>query len=619
MRNGSSVVWLGSSIRLERRLMNLLNRTFLTALSLLFVSPLAIASHAEFSQADLEKIVVELDKVIPENKNFKYPIKCTLVDKNEVNAYAHVEKEGKDYRAAMVVFSGLVKSAKGDVKTIRAVVAHELSHLSLGHLLDTDPSARDVRNLWTRQQEYEADKYGAEALVKAGYAKKDMVNMLLFLDRDQGREGPWLDNLTADHADPKARAAELADNPSALKALITFDTALAYEDDRNHLYTKKLFDDAVMQWPDLKEAYINSGKCSLMFYYDNLPQAVRTSWWRPDFGPLITNIHAAIPQATEVTDEDRERWKDALKAAKLALTNNPDTVAANELMALVSVLEPDAKKDVVQSGSYWFEKFQKGADKVTSLRYANNAAVGYQRTGNVSQAYFIIIAAQKAAGIFNSALGENLGLVKVTGRSKDDDTLAANVLFTWLSNTPPVSPRWDVVKKTFDDICATVGITAKPITQKPGALCKVTTLVTFGKELGILLPVSGVIASVGPPEKQVSFAEKWPDLLEIRWHNELLTIWTEREKVMRITSYEPGAYLQLRPIDKASDSLFKIAVGMTKAELFAIVSESSAVQKNLARGGKLDEWSYFPDLNMGVLIENDKVKAITVTPVVDEG
>ncbi len=58
---------------------------------------------------------------------------------------------------------------------------------------------------------------------------------------------------------------------------------------------------------------------------------------------------------------------------------------------------------------------------------------------------------------------------------------------------------------------------------------------------------------------------------------------------------------------------------MSKADLFAMISESASVVKNLARGGKVDAWNYFTDLNMGVLIENDKVKAITVTPVIYEG
>ncbi len=517
-------------------LLNLLKRAFFFVLPSLALSPAAFASRVEFTQADLEKMVVELDKVIPENTNFKYPIKCTLVDKDVVNAYAHVEKEGDNYRAAMVVYTGLIKHSGNDIRLVRAVVAHELSHLSRGHLTDTDPSARDLRNLWTRQQEFEADKYGAEALVKAGYSKKDMVDMLLFLDRDQGRGGHWLENLTADHADPKARAAEIAENPSALKALITFDTALAYEDARNHLYAKKLFDFAYSQWPELKEATINSGKCSLLFYYDNLPKAVRASWWRPDFGPLITNVHAAVPQATEVTDEDRERWNDALAATKKAVELNPQSQEAQELAALTLVLEPDAKKEPVKLGIDWFEAAQKSADKVAAIRFANNAGVGYQRTGDLNKAYQTIISAQKGSTVFNSALGENLGLVKVTGRTKDDDTLTANVLFTWLSNTPSASPRWATVKKTFDEICATVGVTPKEISQKPAVLCQVTTMVSSGKEIGILLPLAGMFTVIGAPDKQVSFAEKWPDLLEVRWHNELLTVWSEREKIMRITS-----------------------------------------------------------------------------------
>ncbi|HWA83933.1 MAG TPA: M48 family metalloprotease, partial [Fimbriimonadaceae bacterium] len=313
------------------------------------------ATAREFTASDLEKIVTELDKVIPENPDYKYPIKCSIVDKDEVNAYATLTKEGTAKRSTMVVFTGLVTKMDGDVRLIRAVVAHELSHLSLGHLSAIDPAARDLRNLWTRQQEYAADKSGAEALVKAGYSKKDMVDMLLFLDRNRGRAGGWLDRLTGDHADPKARAAEVSDNPAALNALLTFDTALAYEDAREHRYAQKLFDYAGSQWAALTEAYTNSAKCALLYYYDNLPKAVRTTWWRPDFGPLITNTHAPAVQAAEVTDDDRTAWKDAMTAIDKAVERNPGSEDAEELRALAQVLEPDAKKDVVQLGIDWFK------------------------------------------------------------------------------------------------------------------------------------------------------------------------------------------------------------------------------------------------------------------------
>jgi predicted Zn-dependent protease len=590
-------------------------RSFPIALSLLFLG-LALPAHAgDFTQADLEKMVAELDKAIPENPNYKYPIKCSIVEKDDVNAYATLTDEGADKRATMVVYSGLLKEVKGEERLVRAVVAHELSHLSLGHNAAIDPAARDLRNLWTRQQEFEADKTGCNALIKLGYPRKDMVDMLLFLDKNQGRKGNWLDNLTADHADPKARAAEVSAKPEALRALVAFDTALAYEDARSHLYAQRLFDYAATLWPDLTEAYVNSGKCSLLFYYDNLPKAVRDQWWRPDFGPLITTPHAPPAQAVEITDQDREAYKDAVTAITKSVDKNPGSVLAEEMLALAQVLEPDKKKETIQKGIDWFLAHAATAQGVLKLRYANNAGVGYHELGDLNKAYETIMAAQKDAHFFNPSVGENLGLVKVTGRSKDDDKLAADVLFTWLNNTPPDSPSWKTVKKTFDEVCQTAGITAKPLETKPAYLCRVVSLATSGKDLGILLPFGTYSGALGAPEKETSFTAQYPDMKEASWHDGKLTVLVERNTVMRITSYEDGAFLLLKRLDATSQDSLKIAVGMTKEQLYGILNEGAGVEKNLARGGAIDAWTYFPGLNMGVLIEDGKVKAITVTPV----
>jgi hypothetical protein len=579
---------------------------------------LALPAAAEFTQADLQKMVTELDKVIPENPKFKYPIKCSVDKDDEVNAYATLTKEGEDHRATMVVHQGLVTAIGGDERLIRAVVAHELSHLSLGHVLDIDPAARDLKNLWTRQQEFEADKYGAIALEKSGHAKKDMVDMLLFLEGRRSRNGDWLGRLTADHADPKFRAAEVSDDPTSLKALLTFDTALAYEDARSHLYAQLLFESAAEQWPALTEAYINAGKCGLLFYYDNLAVGVRNAWWRPDFGPLITTPHVASRGGSEITDEDRERYKDAMESINKAVSKNGPNSQAQELLALAQVLEPDAKKDVVDKGIAWFEAQAAASADAAKLRYANNAGLGYQREGNLQKAYETIMVAQKTTGSFNQALGENMGLVKVSGRSKEDDKLAADVMFTWLNGTTKLSDRWDTVKKTFDEVCTTAGITPKPIEPQPAYLCKVTTLVTSGKELGLFLPEAGVRDVLGTPGLRTTFTKRYPDLAELRWHEGNISVFTERGNIMRLTSYEPGAYLVLKPVDKTSQTTIQIKVGMTKAELWDSLNEKASVQKDLAKAGQVETWTYFPSLNMGVLIDGDKIKAITVSPVVGE-
>ena len=594
--------------------MKLKNLLVLT-LQLATMALAATVHAAPFTQADLEKMVVELDTAIPHNPAYLYPIKCTLVEKDDVNAYATYTPEGDKKRATMVVFTGLAKGTGDDPRLIRACVAHELTHLSKGHMTDIDPSARDLKNLWVRQQEFEADKGGAEALVKTGHSKKDMVDLLLYLDREGGRDGGWLGRLTADHADPKARAAEVSDSKDALEALVLFDTGLAFEDSRAHLYAQGLFKAAAAYWPALTEAHINTARCALMYYYDELPKAVRLDWWRPDFGPLLTVPHVS-PQAAEITDQDRENWKDALAEAGNAVAKNPKSDEAAALLALTKVLEPDGKKDVLKEGVDWFASHVASTtEDADRLRFANNAALGTRRLGDLNAAYRTIMDAQKRTTKFNAALAENLGRLSVKGRSKEDDTLAANVLFTYLGDTPTSSPNWDVVKKTFDGIIAAQGLTAKEIPQKPGYLCRVTTLVTSDKELGILLPISAYDAALGKPEKRVSFVEKWPDMLETRWHGESVSAFSERGKVMRVTTAEPGAYLLLKPVDPTSQNTYRIKVGMTRAELFGMLSEKSAVAKNLAKGGKIEEWSYFPGLGMGVRIENDAVVALTVTPV----
>lgn len=587
-------------------------------LQLLLLALALPAAAADFGQADLEKIVTEIDKAIPHNASYKYPVKSSIVAEDQVNAYATVTKEGNDLRATMVVYTGLIKRCNGDQRIIRAVVAHELSHLSLGHNTDINPAARDLNNLWTRQQEMEADKFGAAALVKAGFANKDMVDMLLFLEGLRPRSGDWLGRLTADHPDPKARAANVSDSPTSLNALVMFDTGLAYADARSYMSAIKLFEAAASDWPSLTEAYTNAAKCSLMFYYDNLAAPVRYEWWRPDFGPMLTKIRVLGQGGPQITDEDRERWTDAVAAIQKAIANNKGREDAEELMALAQVLEPDGKKDVIQKGVDWYKSHLGAADDYSKLRYANNAGVGYQRLGDLQNAYATIMAAQKATTAFINPLGENLGLVKVTGRSKEDEKLAADVLYTWLTRTPQASPRWNTVKKTFDETCVAAGITPRSLEQRPIYLCRVMSLVTSGKEIGLLMPETTMVSVMGRPELRVTFSDRFPDMAELRWNNGAVTMFTERSKVMRVTSYEPGAFISLKPEDSTVNLDLKITVGMSRDDFNKIISEKGGVKKDLAIGGKVESWLYYPDLEMGVLMENDKVKGITVTPVVQE-
>lgn len=573
-----------------------------------------------FTQADLEKMVKELETVLPPDPKLVYPIKCSVVDKKDVNAYATATKEDGKLRATMVVYTGLVDFAKGDLKMIRAVVAHEVSHLSRGHITGPFPAASDAANLWTRQQEFDADITGAAALQRLGYSKDDMVAMLLMLETLNNRTGSWWEHISADHADPKARAAEIADNPVVLKALMQFDVGLAFMDSRRWAMAERFFDDAFARQPKLVEALVNGAQCELMRYYDFLPFDVRETWLRPDFGPVLAKPQLGI-RGDVVTDSDRKRYADALAKLEEAVAKS-GMARAKELLALAQVLEPDAKKEVVQKGIDGFKAMiaslsDSKDDEILRLRLANNLCVGYHRIDDLNAGYAALMDAQRKTTYFNYALGENLGRITVNRRSDSDEQLAVNVMFTWLKNAQKVAPYWEAVHKNYVDACAKLSLKPNEIEPRPLMFCKAVTLYVGGREYGLFRPIEEYRDGLGDPDATIRFSDTYKDLMELRWKAGTVSIFTERGQAMRLTTYEPGSRLFLQPTDRAVSGGFNITVGMSEADLKKILDPETGVEIELAKGGDLEDWLYWPGLNLGILIEDGRVKGLTVTPVAD--
>ena len=94
-----------------------------------------------------------------------------------------------------------------------------------------------------------------------------------------------------------------------------------------------------------------------------------------------------------------------------------------------------------------------------------------------------------------------------------------------------------------------------------------------------------------------------------------IAAFTERGSVMRVTSYEPGSYLMLKPVDTSISGVYVIKNGMSKADLEKILNPKAGVEKNLAKGGDVEVWTYYPALNFGVFYKDDKVAGLTVTSI----
>lgn len=590
-------------------------------LSKLIVLPIALlasitAARADFAQSDLEKMVKELEAYAPKNPEYVYPIKCKLVESDDINAHATLEEAEKGkLQSVMVVYTGLVKHVKGDVNMIRAVVAHEVSHLSLGHCTAPLWKAKDLSQFWTRQQETEADQMGASMLVRAGYKRDDMVEMLKMLDKLSNN---WTRKIWSDHASPLQRAMKVADDPSIYESLQQFDVARAFWDNRDFKRASELFDAVYAKEPRLFSAVINSAATSLMYYYDHLPIATLEKWYRPDFGPLLAPNSIGINKDPEIRDEDRQRFKEAMAKIEKAMSVAGDQPKIQEIQAIAQILNPDNDTAMMQKGVDWIKdrltKIEKD-DVTRKLRFNNNIAVALQRMGKQSEATDTLTQVVTETGKVSFAVGENLSR---DARVDKEGGLGANIMAYWLGAASNKSPFYSKIKARYAEFCTKLSLKPEEIDENLDSYLPVLSMVIDGTQVGLYDKFADLAKIAGKPDKAVYFDDKYKGLLEVNWKNGDVQAFVEDEYILRITSRLADSFVELRSSDPAVRGSAKVTVGMSEADLNAILPEDESEKMELSKLGKAEEWRYYGAYYLGVLVQDGKVTAITFTPVAQD-
>ncbi len=593
----------------------------------------------KFTTADLEKMVAEITKYLPEDPRLAYPVKCVVEQNVDVNANASAfypdpnKKTGKP-TARMTVFTGLFTWMNNDMRLVRAVVAHELAHLSKKHL-GSGMKAADLDLIFTRQQEYEADATGAAVLEKCGYSRKDMTDMLLRLG-EVSRKAPASVKVMGDHADCQRRAAAVDKSNLVLRSMVSFTTGESYMDVRAYNKAKEQFDKAVEQAPDFYEAKFNAAQAALLFYYDVLTPGVRDAWYQPDFGASFY-LPPHLPKPPVVNDQDRDNYTDALKRIRVAALQLKARQEATELLGLALVLEPDGKASVISEGIKTLEKaLTTAVTPDDRLRISNNLAIGYQRQGNVSTAIDKMFAEQKKSTRYNAYLAANLGAQKLPAKIKGTEAKTAlNVLYTYLSNTSDKATGYTSVKKSFEDLKKRLNVTTKEIVRQGIPICTAFSLTDGGRTVFMLDPFEKYYRSIGALEAIQSYSNKFSSLLEFVWQGGNFTILTDKQydendkndgkitpelvktlEVIRVTSYNPGAFVEMRSKDDKVNVTFKVTVGMSIEEFNKFIDSASGQARQLTRNAAMEEWIYFQGLNFGIFIKDKKVAGVTVCPLI---
>jgi predicted Zn-dependent protease len=155
-------------------------------------------------------------------RSFGYTFK--VLAGKEINAFA--TPGGHCY-----VYSGLIKFA-GNEAGLMGVMGHECGHVAAQHIgkqltkqytyqvvasavLGNDPSAVEkiaagmlgtgVGMHFSRQDEYEADRLGVEAMIKAGYDPQGMIDFFEKLDRTYASSGGIISKYLSTHPETRDR------------------------------------------------------------------------------------------------------------------------------------------------------------------------------------------------------------------------------------------------------------------------------------------------------------------------------------------------------------------------------------------------------------------------------
>ncbi len=572
-----------------------------------------------FTQADLEKMVRELETVSGTHADYKWPIKCSIVKNAKINAGATMERPvgTEKPQGIMVVYTGLIEAAKYDHRLIRAVVAHEVAHLACGHVSKSVYMARELELLMTRQQEHEADIKGAQYLQKLGYSKKDVIDMLMFLDGLRARGRGWLGGLNSDHATPKARAAKIADDPSVLKSLVQFDVAHAYLESRKYKMAADMFEVAYTMQPELKEAFTNRAQAMLMFYWDQLPVELFAQFFRPDFGEAATTPKLSTNQGAAVTPQNLQQYKEAMDAIEFAISKS-GTDRDKELKAIAQILHPLNDATAIKAGIDTLASLN-SASNSDKFRYVNNQAVGYIALKDINKAFTMLVSEWKTNRSGNHCAAENLGRLRFNKGTlpKSDLELSKKILEVFLKLTPSDSLAYNVVREGYNLVCGELGVTPSVIEAAPTYLRPAISLFHKGKEIGLFENLQSIVAKVGKANSLTPFVDKYKNVFNLRWEGDELHVIGEDLQAMRITSYATDDYLTIRAADERIRSGYEVKVGMTVVELDKWLVIDSGKPFNLVGKAGLESWTYFGKLNLGVLIADGKVTGITMTSVYD--
>ncbi|MAT73217.1 MAG: hypothetical protein CMJ58_27340 [Planctomycetaceae bacterium] len=597
--------------------------------------------HREIVQQVFERLLQHVER--PEIWEV-WPPELQVIDPGYANAFAGFEeRDGQEVPHIVVTVDEIEQTAEFDPDILAYTIGHELGHLIHDHShkqLDLWQKVGDVNVIVyavSREAELEADVYGAQLTLAAGYT-------LAALNRNVQNtmgENPYcrFESLAATHPSWLERSAHMQTDEvqrQLWRSMSAFHNGVFFLQNEQYLYADACFRRVIRAFPSCYEAWANLGYAQLMMYCDALELAdIR----RFDIGHLVVGGFYQRPKSLQprVTRSgiNADLWWDAVGALREALRIQQAAGVEDGLLlikanlAVAYLVHPDGK-DVGTAERYFSEVLAglenpSDAEQIDPLVRAAiliNAGAGRLADDSplIQQAVQTLEQLPQqgvplpAVESLQTVAGFNQAKALAKSSEEADRRRALQMLERYLRSVNSANAWWPLAYDQYVEL-------AKQLQQQPldgssfadpnvGSWRPVTR-VSLGDDLWIGLgePLAESLEPLGAPAAVTPVAEgtiialhHYPDRgLSVLAGSDVLAVLLSGPDAPAVQLQRPGLGAQVQTI----------SVGMPASELEALLGDEWVSELSYVHS---DEQYYhlYRDMGIAVLKEEGKIAEIAV-------
>jgi hypothetical protein len=589
--------------------------------------------RAEVNDADralAEKVFQQLVRVAPTPRDTPWPPKLEIVDKDEINAFAAMRRQGGAEQPIVVCYNGLMRRAvDGNADRLAYVLGHELGHHILGHTRSTAPETEFLRATFSRDQEIAADRKGMELALRANYSYLGALSTLRRMI-DLGLGYSSFEGLSADHPSWFDRIALLDKEQTVLwRAMSSFDDGVYFLIVQNYSLAERAFRQVTKEFPNSYEAWANLGYAQLMQYADLLDtEDLR----RFDVGQIVVGGFYRRPKSLEamVRGINEELWWDAVGALREAIRLKPDLSLAKANLGIAYLFRP-AGKDPGKAAQMLEEASQlansdSSLDPISRLAEDINLAVAYAAGGETEKALSRLSvvetslekeskSASRGDRPLSNALAYNRAFLLAQSPSDQRQRLAMSELESYLRKTDHSLSWWQLAYQRYVSLCKQSG--AEP--KAESVLLSATTprfrtvaSLDLGKaHIALGQSLEGAKGQLGAASSSNTVV-RGTNLVRLDYPDQGIQLIATDEVLAIVLSGDKAPSLGLRGMGLGAQPV-ELKVGMSNADLERLLGDSDYDYRQLVNPDM--NYRFYADLGIAVLIEQSQITELVISQV----